>query len=257
MSTGLIAVAVVVGIGLIMGLFYVSHSIEKQKAKRALLIANLSEKAHRLQMLIDKVPPAYLPKELKLVILNEIKNRYEKLVEAAPGNGKFKKQLDSATVQISDVQASNDKPPAPQFKTPQEANQIKASLQELSKAVEAFVKTGKIQAADGQTMLSKIQLSFVEANVNYLISQGEQAKREDKPKLALHHFQKALGELTKRNKGQKYSERIAQLNSAIAELSDQDPAAATAKKEQNGGNELTKGLDDLIEDDNSWKKKYF
>lgn len=256
MSTGLIAISVVVGIALIMGLFYVSHSIEKQKAKRALMIANLSEKAHRLQRLIDRTPPAYLPKELKVLLLSEIKKRYEKLVEVAPGNAKFKKNLDSISAQIADTQASNDKPPAPQFKTPEEANEIKAALQELSKAVEAFVKSGALQASAGQQYLSKIQAAFVEANVNYTIGLGDSAKRENKAKLAIHHYQKAMAELTKRNKSNAYSERIAQLKASIAELSAKEDIAPPTEETSNG-NELTKGLDDLIEDDNAWKKKYF
>ncbi|MCG8670562.1 MAG: hypothetical protein MI867_14185 [Pseudomonadales bacterium] len=256
MSTGLIAISVVVGIALIMGLFYISHSIEKQKAKRALMIANLSEKAHRLQRMIDRVPPAYLPKELKVLLLSEIKKRCEKLVEAAPENSKFKKNLDSVNGQIADTQSSTAKPPAPQFRTPQEANEIKASLQELSKAVEAFVKSGVLPASQGQQHLAKIQMSFVEANVNYLVSQGDTARRENKTKLAIHHYQKAIAELTKRNKNNHYSERIAQLKATLSELAGYEEPAPAA--EAGGtGNELTKGLDDLIEDDNSWKKKYF
>ncbi|MCG8317393.1 MAG: hypothetical protein MI976_29600 [Pseudomonadales bacterium] len=256
MSTGLIAIAVIVGIGLIMGLFYVSHSIEKQKAKKALMIANLSEKAHRLQRLIDHVPAAYMPTELKVLILNEIKNRYEKLTELVPENAKFKKAKNGIINQISDCQASNDKPPPPQFKTPQEAAEIKASLQQLSKTVEAFVQNGAIQASKGQQHLGNIQKAFVEANVNYIIGQGDAARRENKLKLAVHHYQKATAELTKRNKGNQYSDRIEQLKRIIADLSDHEEPQPTAKV-TGDGNELTKGMDDLLEEDNSWKKKYF
>lgn len=251
MSTGLLAISVVVGIVLVMGLFYISHTIEKQKAKKALLIGNLSERATRLQRLIELVPPAYLPKDLKLVMLNQIKNRYQKLVELAPGNSRFKKQLDSTTVQISDTQASTEKPPAPRFKTPQEAAEIKSALQTLSKTVEAFVKNGSLPAANGQQYLNDIQRCFIEANVNYLIGQGDLARNESKASLAVHNYQKALSELSKRNQDNRYSERIAQLKGMIAQLSEQTDAA------QQGAGELDKGIKDLIEEDNSWKKKYF
>lgn len=256
MSTGLIAISVVVGIGLILGLFYISHTIEQQKAKRALMIANLSDKAHRLQRLIDMVPAAYMPAELKVLILNQIKSRYEKLIEIAPGNNRFKKNLESVNSQIADSQANTEKPPAPQFKTPQEAAEIKTSLQELGKAVEAFVKTGALTATAGQKHLATIQQAFVEANVNYLIGQGDEARRGNKAKLAKHHYQKAIAELTKRNKGNIYGDRIAQLKQTVSELGDQEEVAKPAA-EEGTENELTKGLENLIEEDNSWKKKYF
>lgn len=255
MSTGLIAVAVVVGIALVMGLFYVSHTIEKQKARRALMIANLSEKAHKLQRLIELVPPAYLPKDLKLVMLQEIKKRYDKLVSLAPNHDKFKRNLDGITTQINDAQVSTEQPPAPQFKTPQEANEIKSSLQALSKAVEAFVKTGVMEAKDGQRHLQNIQRNFIEANVNYLISQGDAARRDNKAKLAIHNYQKALAELSKRNQDKRYSERIAKIKGLIAQLSDQIEPAAESGGE--GASELTEGVKDLIEEEDAWKKKYF
>ena len=255
MSTGLLAVAVVVGILLIMGLFYVSHTIEKQKAQKALMIANQSERALRLQRIIDIVPPAYLPKELKLVMLGQIKSRYEKLIELAPGNARFKKQLDSTAAQISDTQASSDKPPAPKFRTPQEANEIKTALQALGKTVESFVQSGSLPATTGQQHMASIQRSFIEANVNYLISQGDAARGENKAKLAVHHYQKALTELGKRNQDKRYSERIAQLEAMINQLNQQ--AGIAPEETAETGNELDKGLNNLIEEDNSWKKKYF
>ncbi|MDX1695631.1 MAG: hypothetical protein R3208_17835 [Ketobacteraceae bacterium] len=255
MSTGLLAVSVVIGIVLIMGLFYISHTIEKQRARRALMIGNLSERAMRLQRLIEVVPPAYLPRDLKLVMLNQIKTRYEKLVELAPSMPKFKKHLDTVLVQISDTQNSTEKPAAPRFKTPQEAAEIKSALQALSKTVEAFVQKGHIPPAKGQQHLNDIQRAFIEANVNYLIGQGDLARKEQKAKLAAHYYQKAVAELGKRNNDKRYSERIAQLKGLIAQLSDQPEAQRSS--EGKSESELDKGIENLIEEDNAWKKKYF
>lgn len=251
MSTSLVAIAVVVGIGLILGLFYISHTIEKQKAKRALMIGNLSERAHLLQRLLENVPPAYIPKDLKLLILKEIKVRYEKLAALAPGNGKFQKQLNGTLDQISQTQNSNESPPTPRFSTPKEAAEIKSALQSLSKAVEAFVKSGSLPAAAGQQHLHNIQRSFVEANVNYLVAQGDLARREGKEKVAVLNYQKAINELSKRNQDKRYSARIEQIKATLAALGPEEQAP------RQEGSELTQGVKDLIEEDNSWKKKYF
>ncbi len=257
MPTGLVTILGVVGIFLITGVIYISHTIEKQRAKRALLIANLTDKVQGLQMLIDSIPPAFVPKSLKLFILNEIKMRYIRLAEIAPQNTSFKKNLDTTSMQISDIENARKASPAPRFDTPADANKIKACLQELNKAIEAFVKAGKIQVEDGKQYLLKTHLAVVEADVNFLIHQAEQAQQEHKIKVAILHYQKAVAELSSHNSNNQYSERIEQLKSHIDELSKEELAEAAAAQASNADNELTKGIDDLIKDDNAWKKKYY
>ena len=43
MSTEMIVVASILGLGALIGLFYVSHAIEKQRRQKALMIANLRD----------------------------------------------------------------------------------------------------------------------------------------------------------------------------------------------------------------------
>lgn len=110
MSTELIIILSVLGLGGLIGLFYVSHAIEKQRRQKALMIANLSDYAFRLQRLLDFIPAAYLSKEVRLLLLNQIKKRMEKLIELAPDNEKFAKKLDSCNTQIADIQSTSTPP---------------------------------------------------------------------------------------------------------------------------------------------------
>ena len=73
MSTELTIVLSVLGAGGLIALFYVSHSIEKQRREKALLIARLSDYAIRLQRILDSIPAPYIGKDIQLLLLGQIK----------------------------------------------------------------------------------------------------------------------------------------------------------------------------------------
>lgn len=256
MSTELIVVLSILGVGGLIGLFYVSHAIEKQRRQKALMVANLSDYAFRLQRLLDFIPAAYLSKDVRVLLLNQIKKRMEKLVEIAPENEKFKKKLDSCSAQIADIQSSAVPPQAPQLKTPDEANELRTLLQELSKVIEHFAQTKAITVADAQKHLASIQSGFLEANLNYMLQMGQTARQEKKPKLAIHHYQKAMAEMAKRNADGRYNEQLQQLKHLVAELQSEAGVVETTEAENTGG-ELNAGLSEMIEEQDAWKKKYF
>jgi len=78
MSTEIVITLGALGIGVVLGLIWYGHNKENERAKKALLIANLSERAHRLQRLLDTLPPAYVEKDVKLLLLGQIRSRMEK-----------------------------------------------------------------------------------------------------------------------------------------------------------------------------------
>lgn len=256
MSTEMIVVASILGLGALIGLFYVSHAIEKQRRQKALMIANLSDYAFRLQRLLDFIPDAYLNKDVRLLLLGQIHKRLEKLVELTPGNDKFTKKLESCNAQIADVQASGAPAQVPQLKTPEEANELRVLLQELSKVIEHFVQTKAIAVADAQKHLNAIQTSFIEANINYMLQMGQSARQEKKPKLAIHHYQKAMAEMSKRNQNGKYTEKLKQLQLLLTELQT-EAGIQEVQPEDPGASELNAGLNELLEEQDAWKKKYF
>lgn len=257
MSTELIIAVVVLGLGGLVGLFYVSQSIEKQRRQKALLIASLSDQSFRLQRLLDFIPPAYLSRDIRQVLLRQIKARFDRLVELAPGNEKIAKKLESCNAQLAELQTPpTAPPPAPAFKSPDEANELRTLLQELSKVIESFAQSKIIPATDAQKYLHAIQGSFIEASLNYFLQLGNTARQQKKPKLAIHHFQKALAELQKRNQQGAFRERIEQIKQVIEELQ-VESAAESGVVTTSGPTELDQGLNQLVEEQDEWKKKYF
>ncbi len=256
MSTSMMVIAGALGAGLLLGLFYVSHTMEKKKAQKALLITNLTERIQRLQKFLDSLPPAYLSSELKLLLLKQIQKRLEKLLEMNAESEKFQKYAQSIAAQITETQGSTAKPPSPTIKSEAEAQQIRNKLLELQKLLESLTQSKAITLAEAQKHIAHIQSVYFEANVNMIIHSAEQAKAEGKTKLAIHQLQKAIADLNKRNKSGHYTDRINQLKDQVKTLQEQSGLPA-GQSEDDDGDALTKGLDELLEEDNAWKKKYF
>lgn len=255
MSTEMIIILSIVGGAGLIGLFYISHSIEKQRRQRALLIANLSDYAFRMQRILDSIPPAYMGKDIQLLLLGQIKKRMERLKEIAPSNDKFRKKLDSANAEIAEVTGSTAPQAKPQLKSPEEANEIRSQLQELSKVIESFTQNKVISVDEARRYLAFLQASFVDANLNYLLQMAENSRKESKPKLAILNYEKAMAEMKKRNQKGAYTERLEQINAIINELKVE--AGQSVEQESEEGNELTQAMNELIEEEDAWKKKYF
>lgn len=255
MSTELTVVLSVLGIAGLIGLFYVSHSIEKQRRQRALLIANISDYAFRLQALLDTIPPAYTGKDIQLLLLGEIRKRMERLKELAPSNDKFRKKLDSTLEQMAEISAATTKHTKPQLKNPEEANQLRIQLQQLSKIIENLTQNKVLAVADARRHLAFIQASFIEANLNFLIQLAESARQEGKPKVAILNYEKAIAEMKKRNQKGAYNERIEQIRATINALKVE--AGGVVQTDETAPNELDQAMNELLEEEDAWKKKYF
>lgn len=253
MSIEIIVVLSILGAGVVLGLMWYGHNQEKERATKALLVANLSERVHRLQRLLDALPAAYVEKDVKLLILNQMKGRAEKLTELAPTNEKFRKNVDSLSAQINEAQASTSKPPIPQLKSPQEAKETKNLLQDLSKVIESLAANKSIQVATAKKYLGNIHRLYIEANISYSVQVADQSRKENKIKLAIHQYKQAIAELTKHNQQNQYAEKIAQLKEIITSLS----GTPEATEESDDSGALTQGMSELNEEDDAWKKKYF
>ncbi len=250
MSTEIIIALSALGIGVVLGLIWYGHNKEKERAKKALLVANLSERAHRLQRLLDMLPAAYIEKDVKLLLLNQIRSRMERLVEIAPSNEKFRKNYDGLSAQISETQSSTAKPPSPQLKTPEEAKEIQKLLQDLSKVIESLAANKSVPVPTAKKYLLNIHKKYVEANINYSIQVADQSRRDNKTKLAIHQYQKAIAELSKNNQNNTFTDKIYQIKEILSSLTG-------SSEEEDTSDALSSGMKELAQDDESWKKKYF
>jgi len=243
----------IAGGGLLIGLLYISHYIESQKTKKALLIASLSERANRLQRLIDALPAAYLPHEVKQILVNQAYQRVSKLVKLAPTNNTFQKRFNSLSAQRQEAPST---PPSStyHFKTAEEATQIKSSLQDLSKVIEALTSSKVIPINNAQQYLAFFQKKHAEVSLSVDIQLADQSYKDKKYRLAAHQYKKAVTALSKNNQSGEHTAKIEQINTILASLNQQQNVSST---DENTAATLADQVDKFEEKDNAWKKKYF
>ncbi len=257
MSIEFIVVVSVLGFGGLIMLFYISHSIEKQRREKALLLANLSDYVYRLQRVLDSIPLGYISKDLKLVLLGQIKSRLEKLVSLAPHKDRFRKSLDSTVGQIAELSKVTTQVSPPPLKNKDEVENLRVMLQDLSKIVEHMAASNVITAPDAKRHMLDLQKSYSSANISLMISNAEAAKAQNKPKVALVHYKNALAEMHKRNQTNMYDAKIQQITAIVSELVKLTDAPSPAKTDPNSESELGQAIDSLLEEEDAWKKKYF
>lgn len=257
MSTNMIIVLSIAGAAALIALFYISHSIEKQRRHKALLIASLSDHAFRLQRQIDMVPAAFINSEIRLLLLDQMKKRLQRLVQLSPENQKFSKRLSDVESQMSEIQqtpSAAGKPPP--LATPEQANELRNGLQEMSKTIESMMQNKSLSVEDGNRHINSLRLSFLEANLNFYQQSAQSALKDEKFRLAVLNYEKAVGEMQKHNQNGAFTEQMALLNQKIAEIN--KIASNTPEVDANDEtSELTQGMDQFIEDEDDWKKKYF
>ncbi|PCJ39739.1 MAG: hypothetical protein COA99_09990, partial [Moraxellaceae bacterium] len=190
--------------------------------------------------------------DVRLVLLDQIKTRMGKLVELAPSNQKFKKHQDSILSQISDTQSSTAKPPPHTIKTPEEATETKKLLLQLTKTIESLAANKTIPVNSAKKYINNIHQQYTNANINYSIQEAGKSRLENKTKLAVHQYQKIIDDLRKRNQNNVHTEKITQLKEIITAMT----GISESDKSEDGG-ELSKGVNELSEGDEDWKKKYF
>ena len=87
------------------------------------------------------------------------------------------------------------------------------------------------------------------------VSMSDSSPSENKPKLAILNYEKAMTEMKKRNQKGAYKERLEQIAAIINELKIE--AGQSVEEESEEANELTQAMNELIEEEDAWKKKYF
>lgn len=256
MSTAAVTFAVVIGIAIMFALFYVSSNIEKGRAARALEISSLRSRINLLSDILDGTPPAFMPHGLKIVILKEIHKRYVKLAGLEPNKAAYTNNINIlATTIESESSTTNKTPVLKPFKTLEESQKTRTQMQDLTKLVESFAKSGTISVGTAKNYLSEMKGNFFKAQGGFIYTQADIAYQEGKLQNAILLFKKASKVFERHNVANVHDDTLAEIKARIAEadLQLKEEQASSAVE----SSELNKGMEGISSDDDSWKKKYF
>ena len=282
MSAPVVGILILAGLACLAGVFFVNYSIERARVRRHANIAKYTDNAHRYQRYLDYIPPNYIEKGLRILILQEIINNLQKVLQIDANNANVAAKIQTARNDLETTKQNKNPPKIGSIKDVQEAADVRKRLMDLFKFVQHLHKTKKIDGSTANKHLAQLKNLFVEVGVSIQMMRAKQGIRDKKPRLGVHFYSKAMAEYKKGNTHKQFDAQIAELKKMIDELNGKIKAEAdaskpppkeepkrrvpkedprfkqkTTTKKIKEDTTLSKELDAFIEDDNAWKKKTF
>jgi len=264
MSTPVVVLVVIVGVIVLFTLFYINNNMERQRLKRALKIAEVADRARRGQVLVDSIPAFAFPKELRMIVLGEIIRALREHEQLDPSNKNIARRILVAQAQLEEAQNT----PATQakIKSKDEAKEVRDHLADLMQYVQQLLQRKVIDTSVAAAFSEQIRNTHIEMTVAFFSQLAQEALRQNKPRVAIHNYQRATAELQKNNRNGGFNEQIANLQRAIQLLQANDQGeekpkpktlpTADAKKEDQDS-QLDKEMDSMLSEKDAWKKKKF
>lgn len=266
MSTPIMVLVVIVGVIVLFSVFYINHNMERQRLKRAIKIAEVADRARRGQLLVDSVPSYAFPKELRMIVLNEVIRALREHEQLDADNKSISRRILVAQAQLEELQNT---PAVAQtkVKSKEEAKEVRDGLADLMQYVQTLHQRKIIDANATAIFSEQIRKTHIEMTVAFFAQLAQEALRQNKPRVAVHNYQRAAAELQKNNKNGGFNEQIAQLQHAIQELQAKEQGeekpkpktlpTADAKPHEKTESLLDKEMDSVLADKDAWKKKKF
>ncbi|MCP5160551.1 MAG: hypothetical protein H7A00_02625 [Hahellaceae bacterium] len=227
---------------------------EQMRYEKQRRFNNLQNRYRRMHMLAAELPPQYLNKELRLMILERA---LETLLEIKPLklDPNIDLKIAKDTEQFEKAKSSNEKPQQVNITDPVKAKEVRKLLEILHKFILTQKKKRKIDAATGKKYLEYVSYLTCKARADYFVGRAEDARKAGRPRVAIHNYHNALQEMTPLKENPLCAKSILSYKSRIKDLealanSDQPkPQAAEDPKK------LDKEWTSFMDTDDKWKKK--
>ncbi|MFE8071611.1 hypothetical protein QQM79_11195 [Marinobacteraceae bacterium S3BR75-40.1] len=254
MSTATVVLILFVIAAISILVIFVSQAREKARIERIRKITATEDAYRHVHRLIDELPPQYLNKQLRQLILERAIELAEKMRElGSTRNVDSMIQRDQELIQTG---LGNDGQQPVKISTPAAAKEIKALLQSLFKLVEAAQKKGKIDTATAKRYLKHIVFLARKTQAEVQAAMAQEQIRNGKARKGALLYQRAIDELSKvrdYEPAQKlilgYREQIRRIDQAIQD--EQGKPVAVDKQQE----KIENAWDEFIQEEEGWKKK--
>lgn len=256
MSTATIAIIVATVLIVLMASAYTVQAMDRARTRKRQLEFALRKRIARLASLLEAFPVGFLTKDLSLLIARGQVDAWEQLCELERGNDTYAKALSEAIKQRDHFRSGG----APQQGTaaPQSAQQfleIERNLALLQKLITSLSQKGQLTPEEERVLSHHVTVLTARAKLGQHRLNAQEAKQQDKPRLAIHHLQMAVNALKKLNSDHLQAD-LADLQDQIAQLEEQ------ARQQEEQINALPpenaavgKEWDSFGQKDETWKKK--
>lgn len=253
MSTAVIIGALVGGLFILVCIAVTLQGVEKSRKEKRRLENSLNARARNFQYLLDGFPQGFLGRDLQILVCKCLADVYDKLVQADSKNATYKKQRELNAERLKQFQEKADNQQSVTLSDLAQIKEVQKLLSSLHKFIASLMQSKRISEQEAKAYSQQIRSLMTQTTLDGINQQIEAAKKDNKPKLAIHHINTAIDKLSKENGNGQHTARLAHFQQQLAEM--QQRLEETQAKSAAVREEADKEWDDLNKPDDSWKKK--
>ncbi|ARU57297.1 MAG: hypothetical protein MI864_16545 [Pseudomonadales bacterium] len=234
-------------------ILFIGQAREKAKIEKIRKANTLQDRYRRLKRISLDLPPQYLPRELKILLLERCIDTLNELKVIQNEKFKYASSLVEDTALLEQIKASKEKPKPQQITNEAQAKEVRTLLEALIKFIQNQSKKGFLEKSLAKKHTSFITYMASRSKADYYAAKAKEAISQNKLRIAIHNFHNAIGELeptksmTASQKAiQAYKIKIKELE----KLADKVSKEGSEKKES-----MDKEWSEFMQDDDDWKKK--
>lgn len=252
MSPLVITLLIVGGIGILLAIAYINHSVENSKINKARAKADLNDRIRRCVEVSEAMPGQLMAPNLKL-LLCKLQERYtERMLALDKRNEALKESL----TQLKQLASQGESIPvnnAPlKILTEQQAKEVRFLLENLHSQIIRAGQDNLLPANEAKQWLQHVHALLTQLHIEFFTNLGMRAVQQGQPGQARLAFERGVQYLRKQKDPSRYSDALKSLEAHLAHANslvlDNAPAASDTTSE------LTQGLESIGSDED-WKKK--
>ncbi len=256
MSAALVISIIVLIIVLSMIVVFIAQAREKARIEAARKSNALFDRYRRLKRIVHDVPPQYLAKEIKLLLLERAIDTMEELKELKGDEFRYQAQLDEDQELLSNCKKLQKEPPAVQITDEEKLNEIRKLLQILMKFIENQARKRNISVPSAKKHIQNTKFYIYRSKADLYENRANAAIKKEKLRIAIHNLHSAVSELEKIAEIPEAQNAIKATRVKIKELEtiadEQNKAKAQSATKTSAA---SKEWDEFLDDDDDWKKK--
>jgi hypothetical protein len=259
MSSGLTTGLIILGIVIILiGIAYINQQMEKNRIERSRISQNLHDQINMLESLLRDLPPHYLHKGLKRLLIESMMYKANHLHSIGDKTQKnFAKQmLGEAQTQLSQVNSQSDPKEIP-IKTSEQVRRVRNLLEVLNQHLLSLARAGRVSKDKAKSYHTLVKYLYTQAAFEFYRAKAEEMEAGNKIRSAIHQYYQEVTELEKfANKNGNRIEYVRKKIDALKKKADEEAMAKRNHVKATGQpTQLEKGMDELNAEDEATKMK--
>lgn len=191
-----------------------------EKYERELSHSVLVERSRRYQNILIYLPPHYLPRDLKMMIVLGMLSTLEQLKKLGYEGEEEKtdNKLASAKEMLAQMNVGTDEPPVRPITRPDKAKEARELLDSVKSFVLYMTEHGQMDPAQTDVYLETIDHLKFQTHLDLIDSAAKKAEQDEDYDTAIETYRQAIDELSEKMGDEYYVDKIATYNDKINKL---------------------------------------